>query len=146
MIDNFKLNTSLLDNVDFFNVYNFCENKDNYSTSNKEYQEFIIKFYVEKIIVNYDDELKMSFLGKIFLSYDKNNNLISYNFIIQDKYYFKDVQYLDLEGTVDLYDDKYFLDDINLSESDAIYEINVAKYEVKEFLKENVKNLIIFDK
>lgn len=66
MSENFKLNTSLLDNVDFFNVYDFCENKDNYSTSNKEYQEFIIKFYVEKIIVNYDDELKMSFFEKYF--------------------------------------------------------------------------------
>ena len=148
MSENFKLNESLLNGENIFRRTDFYR-KDNNSISNKEYQEFVIKFYVEKMITNdygYDEALELYFEGKIVLNYDKNNVFDSYNIVIYDEFRFTDIDNPDNEGVVDLYDDYFSLDDIGLTETDAIFEIDTATEEIEEFLSKNAKNLIIFDK
>lgn len=148
MSENFKLNESLLNGENIFRRTDFYR-KDNNSISNKEYQEFVIKFYVEKMITNdygYDEALELYFEGKIVLNYDKNNVFDSYNIVIYDEFRFADIDNPDNEGVVDLYDDYFSLDDIGLTETDAIFEIDTASEEIEEFLSKNAKNLIIFDK
>ena len=146
MSKNFKLNESLLNGENIFRRTDFYR-KDNNSISNKEYQEFVIKFYVEKMITNdygYDEALELYFDGKIFLNYDKNNVFDSYNIVIYDEFRFTDIDNPDNEGVVDLYDDYFSLDDIGLTETDAIFEIDTTTEEIEEFLSKNAKNLIIF--
>lgn len=148
MSKNFKLNESLLNGENIFRVTDFYR-KDKDEFLNKEHQEFVIKFYVEKMITNdygYDEALELCFDGKIFLNYDKNNVFTSYNIVIYDEFRFIDIDSSDNEGVVDLYDDYFSLDDIGLTETDAIFEIDTATEEIEEFLSKNAKNLIIFDK
>lgn len=146
MSENFKLNESLFNGL--IRVTDFYR-KDKDEFLNKEHQEFVIKFYVEKMIINdygYDESLELCFDGKIFLNYDKNNVFTSYNIVIYDEFRFIDIDSSDNEGVVDLYDNYFSLDDIGLTETDAIFEIDTTSEEIEEFLSKNAKNLIIFDK
>lgn len=143
MSENFKLNEALLDDLNYFHISDF-QIQDDYSNSEKT---FIIKFYVEKMITNdygYDEALELYFDGKIFLNYDRNNVFTSYNITIYDEFRFMDIEDSDNEGVVDLYDDYFSIDDIGLTKSDAIFEIDTTKEEVEEFLNKNAKHLIIF--
>lgn len=145
MSENFKLNEDLLEELNYFHISDF-QIQDDYSTSEKT---FIIKFYIEKMITNdygYDEALELYFDGKIFLNYDENNVFTSYNITIYDEFRFMDIEDSDNEGVVDLYDDYFSIDDIGLTKSDAIFEIDTAKEEIGEFLDKNAKHLVIFDK
>lgn len=143
MSEIFKLNESLLDDLNYFHIFDF-QIQDDYSNSEKT---FIIKFYVEKIITNdYREELELYFDGKIFLNYNENNIFVSHNIVVYGKYHFIDIEDSDNEGIVDLYGDCFSLDDIGLTKTDAIFEINTIKEEVGEFLDKNAKHLVIFNR
>lgn len=137
----FKLNESLLDDLNYFHISDF-QIQDDYSNSEKT---LIIEFYVEKIITNdYEEELELYLEGDIFLKYDKNNNNFkSYNIVFYSECRFTNISN-ELEGIVDLDDDYFSLDEVNLEESDAIFEITIIKDEIIEHIDKNAKNLIIF--
>lgn len=142
MSEIFKLNESLLDDLNYFHISDF-QIQDNYSTSEKT---FIIEFYVEKIITNdYEEELELYLEGKIFLKYDKNNNnnFKSHNIVFYNECRFTNISN-ELEGVADIDDDYFSLDEVNLEESDAIFEITIIKDEILECIDKNAKNLIIF--
>lgn len=144
MSENFKLNESLLNDLGYLHISDF-QKQDDYSTSEKN---FIIKFYVEKMITNdygYDEALELCFEGKLFLSYDENNILTLCNITIYDEYRFFDMEDSDLEGVIDIYEGYVSLDDIGITEIDALAEISEVKEEVTEFLNKNAKNLVIFN-
>lgn len=145
MSENFKIATSLENDLDFFKIHQFYKNSD-YVDFNEGLQEFVIEFSIEKLISNdYDEELELSFNGEIFLKYNKNNNFESYNIIFCNEYRFININN-ELEGIADLYDDYFSLDEVHLEESDAIFEITIIKDEIIEYIDKNAKNLIIFDK
>lgn len=67
------------------------------------------------------------------------------NISIYDEYRFFDIEDSDLEGVIDIYEGYVSLDDIGITEIDALAEISEVKEEIAEFLNENAKNLVIFD-
>ena len=99
---------------------------------------------LKKIINDYEEELELYLEGDIFLKYDKNNNNFkSYNIVFYGECRFTNISN-ELEGIVDLDDGYFSLDEVNLEESDAIFEITIIKDEIIERIDKNAKNLIIF--
>ncbi len=143
MRENFKLNESLLDELNYFHISDF-QIQDDYSASEKN---FTIKFYVEKMIISdyYEEEIELYFDGKIFLSYNKNNFLTMFYISIYDEYRFFDTEDSSLEGIINIYDGYTSLDDVNITELEALAKISEVKEELTEFLDKSAKHLVIFN-
>lgn len=143
MSENFKLNEALVNDVNYFHISDF-QKQDEYSASE---ENFIIKFYVEKMIISdyYEEEIELYFDGKIFLSYNKNNFLTMFYISIYDEYRFFDTEDSSREGIINIYDGYTSLDDVNITELEALAKISEVKEELTEFLNKNAQNLVIFN-
>lgn len=143
MSKNFKLNEALVNDVNYFHISDF-QKQDEYSASE---ENFTIKFYVEKMIISdyYEEEIELYFDGKIFLSYNKNNFLTMFYISIYDEYRFFDTEDSSREGIINIYDGYTSLDDVNITELEALAKISKVKEELTGFLNKNAQNLVIFN-
>lgn len=93
----------------------------------------------------YEEEIELYFDGKISLSYNKNNFLTMFYISIYDEYRFFDTEDSSLEGIINIYDGYASLDDVNITELEALAKISEVKEELTEFLDKNAKHLVIFN-